>query len=82
MVRLNERLTKLEANRPKKNTKAIEVSPEMMVSALVMMYDDDRPHGEIAAMVASGCYVPPVRQLHHAESSDDSCQERYKQLCH
>ncbi|HHC3153251.1 MULTISPECIES: hypothetical protein [Klebsiella] len=58
-----------------------EVTPDMMASALKLLYDDPRSQEDIADMVSRGCYSPPVHQLESKLEDSRESSERYRMMC-
>ncbi|HBY0346350.1 TPA: hypothetical protein MIO15_25975, partial [Klebsiella pneumoniae subsp. pneumoniae] len=62
---MNERLKRiiaLEKVMTKTKLLSAEASTNEIAAALIILYDDPRSPADIADMVSSGCYSPPVHQ--------------------
>lgn len=58
-----------------------EVTPDMLASALKLLYDDPRSPEDIADMVSRDCYAPPVHQLESTFEDSRESSERYRMMC-
>ncbi|WP_193133512.1 hypothetical protein [Klebsiella grimontii] len=81
---MNERLKRiiaLEKVMTKTKPLSAEASTKEITEALIILYDDSRSPADIADMVFSGCYSPPVHQLESKFEDSRESSERYRMMC-
>ncbi|EEU9346047.1 hypothetical protein SNU60_004501 [Escherichia coli] len=81
---MNERIKRiiaLEKVMAKTKPLSVEASTKEIAEALIMLYDDPRSPADIANMVSSGCYSPPVHQLESKFEDPRKSGERYRMMC-
>ncbi|VAS78815.1 Uncharacterised protein [Klebsiella pneumoniae] len=81
---MNERLKRiiaLEKVMTKTKPLSAEASTKEIAEALIILYDDPRNPADIADMVSSGCYSPPVHQLESKFEDSRESSERYRMMC-
>lgn len=82
---MNERLKRiiaLEKVMTKTKPLSAEASTKEITEALIILYDaPPRSPADIAYMVSSGCYSPPIHQLESKFEDSRESSERYRMMC-